>query len=338
MRSGNHWKSLAFATVALGCSASSDGYQDGARWVVPDAIAIQWESHFGESDTVLVAPAKIASTAQMIAVLDMGARRVVGLDRSTGRHAWTYAKNGSGPAELKEPADIGVDPDGDFYVIDGANGKVVWLGSDGQFIGESTSGEMTSVRSSCMMQDRRLLVFQLSVGTPIVLISKDGKKVGATNVPWASTVSAGPSMSTDPGAMMSELVRTNQGVFGGNGRQLCAYAGQTSNGLALFSEGTLRWTRSTQVEVPDDSLRASSISSISTGIRGDAVLVASIGVGESRGRFIDAYAVNDGAYLKSWTTPSKMSWVSFDSLGIVALRVTASGATISSWRLADSTR
>ncbi len=329
---------LALATLVISCSSKSDGYKDGARWVVPHAISVDWESRFEDTDTLLTAPAKIASTARIVAVLDMGARRVVGFDRSTGRHAWTYGKNGSGPAEIKDPADIGVGPDGAIYVIDGANGKVVWLDSDGHFVRESSNTEIASVRSSCMMQDRRMLVFQLSLGRPIVLVAADGRRIEASKVPWSSEAPMSSPMSPDAGALLTELVRTNQGVFGGDGRKLCAYAGQTSNGLALFSDGVLRWTRSTQVKVPDDSLRASSISSISAGVRGDAVFVATIGIGESRGRYIDAYAVSDGTYLKTWKTPSKMSWVSFDSAGLVALRVTASGAVISSWRLNDSSR
>jgi DNA-binding beta-propeller fold protein YncE len=65
---------------------------------------------------------------------------------SSGTVLDVIGSSGSGPGQLSRPAGISVDVDGDIYVVDRGNGRVLQFDRNGrhveEFIGDSTLGEM----------------------------------------------------------------------------------------------------------------------------------------------------------------------------------------------------
>ena len=66
-------------------------------------------------------------------VVDSGNHRIAVFERS-GKRLSTFAKQGSGPGQLRDPVGIGIDPSGQVYVADKGNHRLQIFTADGTYV------------------------------------------------------------------------------------------------------------------------------------------------------------------------------------------------------------
>lgn len=83
------------------------------------------------NDTTLLSPLRLRVSSGRIFVIDNTHQNLRALDQSTGELLWSYTKRGQGPAEIANV--VGVQPmsNGDVWLLDAGNGKLMLLNDDG---------------------------------------------------------------------------------------------------------------------------------------------------------------------------------------------------------------
>ena len=302
--------------------------REGERTIYAPSYQRLWSRTFGDEDTLLALPMKIALVSGTVAVIDPSVSRVVGLSITDGAVQWAYTRPGGGPGELREPSDVVAADDSTMLVIDPRNGTAVALSTDGRYR-EQFPLAAPNMRSACMPRAGRLVGFQISLGSTLVAMSLiDGASTALPN-PWplaAPTPEAG-------GLDISEFVRLSQAVLAGAGNGRCVLARQTAPGVAMFANDSLAWVNNVIPGPPVDSLRDAASTAGSVGVALGKAAVAYYGIGERRGRLIDWYDLETGRYRYSWSAPDRVSWMALNDSVIVVLHRGSAGSRISAWRL-----
>jgi len=306
---------------------------EGEREVRRDAFAEVWRRNIDSEDTLFAVPSKLLLVDDYVVVLDPSANRVVGLSRSNGERQWVFGATGSGPGEMRTPSDIEVSANGEVWVVDPGNGKILVLSPNGRLLRERLVGGVSNLRSACIRADGHVLGYQLGLSSPLVVLDTSLASRALPRFPWAVPIprsSAGLSQFE-----LSEFVRLTQSIMVSAGGDRCLLARQTAPGVAMMQGDSVLWINE-QIKPPAvDSLRENTSTAISVAIVGDRALVAYHGTGKRRGRLVDVYDASTGKYLQSWETPGGMSWISAQGKNLAVLRSRASGSSIAMWALRD---
>lgn len=107
------------------------------------------------ADSVLINPLQLVFLDSVAVVVDFGDRAVKGFSQS-GRHLWTYAKPGRGPAEIAAPAAMSVDSRGRGWLADRGTGRAYAFSSAGRLVESVTLGQMAE--RAVALGDQSLLV------------------------------------------------------------------------------------------------------------------------------------------------------------------------------------
>lgn len=99
---------------------------------------VAWDTVFtiagGIQDTVLLRPRLLAARHGLLHVYDYGDHRLKTFD-SRGQGVWQFGGSGGGPEEFGNAIDLEVGVGGTVWVVDGANGRLSQISSEGLGIG-----------------------------------------------------------------------------------------------------------------------------------------------------------------------------------------------------------
>jgi hypothetical protein len=131
------WAIVAIVGIALtGCESKvPDSVRKGPGSRTPGLSRVMqsvawdtlWSIRSSDADTVLVDPAGIVATSDLVVVLDRGMSRVIALHARTARLVWVAGRRGEGPGEFEWPAFIAADRSGGFVVGDREIGRLTFL-------------------------------------------------------------------------------------------------------------------------------------------------------------------------------------------------------------------
>jgi len=108
--------------------------------------------------------------------LDLGTNRVRVLDRTTGEQQNEFGGNDKPELALRLPGNFTMDPDGNLYITNIGNNKVIKLDQDGNFLGSfggvgDQFGEFSKPKGIALDKDKRIYV--VDGGTNVVQLFDD---------------------------------------------------------------------------------------------------------------------------------------------------------------------
>lgn len=195
-----------------------------AEWIVEDP-----------DGKLLFLPNKIAIVGDRVVVTDPKGPAVLAFDLRTGRRLWRYAREGSGPGEMRAPVIPAWHPDG-ILVADNDTRRLYLLSPAGRLLSEVPAPMGQFMTALCAFRDRSVLVSV--AGFPaqsLIVVRLDGAKATGTSYPFP--------FSASTSLMAAAIDLTERSDADG-----CLASRKTEDGMALL--GTAEAQRQTSfVEV-----------------------------------------------------------------------------------------
>lgn len=147
------------AAAAVACGPAEGSSQRPSRvyadLAIGDARPIWIRSD--KADTTLIFPNRSLLAHNRVFVTDPGGPAVSALDAATGATEWRYARQGSGPGELKSPQLLAWHPDG-LVVADNENRRLYLFDIAGHLLHETKAPHGLGITAMCSFSDGRVLV------------------------------------------------------------------------------------------------------------------------------------------------------------------------------------
>lgn len=245
-----------------------------------------------EGDTLLADPNRVAVVGSMLVLTDPVGPSVTALDTGNGRVLWRYARRGTGPGEMREPAMVVPFGPG-LLVADNQTRRFYVLDTRGRFVREAAVPKGHFVAGLCPIRSGMVVMHYAALqGSRLALIEVDSGR--QRDLPALF-----PGPARDP----------NEGVFdlSAAGNNQCIATRKTASGMVVFAvDGAAR--RGEFVErirqrpyVPVAQIRDTSQLpipfSLSSATSGNRVYVWFGGSTSCRFRCIDVYSLQSLDYL-----------------------------------------
>jgi len=297
----------------------------GGRDLRPAAFDRLWTVG-GEDEPHLFGSFRLKADSQgSLFVADYGDLGVKELT-ADGDYLRTYGMGrGQGPGELGTITDYFVERQGELWIADNSNGRILVFDRGGEL--------QRTLRLS--QQPYRLLVRSPD---DLLLMQPFAKEL------LFARVTAGGQPLAEFGRMLTDQRRSSlvlDGLIEGDGRDGFVYAGHYASLLAAYSmQGELRWVVKSVDPTPLPKLiqndkgmiwvdRGARGNAWSLSVVGDEVhVLSSMPDGLRRAVVLDTYRLDDGAYLYSRRLPERCRWATVTAQHLY----TVTDSTISKWR------
>lgn len=305
---------LPLLLVAWGCGSRSSAPAEsmwsgpqspGERTIVERSWTEAWVVG-GPGDPLLARPMHLTALDSTVVWWDAYDHAVVAASRN-GEILWRFGREGEGPGEFLDVADVAVGVDRVLLVLDSDQGRITRLSRDGRLLGHQRLPE-GYWRGLAPQPDGSVVLAGVDATEPFVRVDwvdSAGKALERLEASWAGFRN------------LSLIQRQGAIVAGADGRW--AYAFLIGNGWMPFhgTEPLAYLGRSVEhTDFPDMVVvgtRSERVTKLTTRpncsvcsgwIAGDTLHVLFGGAGDTANRVVDRYAWSDGRYLDSVVLPA----------------------------------
>ncbi|MCC6244426.1 MAG: hypothetical protein IT353_16405 [Gemmatimonadaceae bacterium] len=163
----------------------------------------QWERGGANEDDLLIEPRATKVSGDLVVVLDLGTREVIGFDANTGQTRFVKAARGTGPGEFKRPHELLRSASG-FGVLDAETARISVFSTNGALLWDATVPGAAFAEALCAPNASRVLVKRSGKVDALLLVDSTGKQLATYTLPVnvsegasfaASAKLAGPTSS-----------------------------------------------------------------------------------------------------------------------------------------------
>jgi hypothetical protein len=181
------WRDLrAFAHVTLLLASCGAPNKDFPAFSGPLQPVFQTGTG-AESDTVLLMPYRLYLWRTRLVALELTPR--VTVFDTLGHVQWMYGRTGSGPAELKEPSAVATAPNGNLWVLDPGNTRIIEFDSAGQVVITHSTAHLPLLGTDLVvLRDQVLFFAPRSENNLLRAALPDLKVLAIETLPWSDSI------------------------------------------------------------------------------------------------------------------------------------------------------
>lgn len=142
----------------------------------------QWERGGPTEDDLLIEPRATKVSGDLVVVLDLGTRDVMGFDANTGQTRFVKAARGTGPGEFKRPHALLRSASG-FGVLDAETARISVFSTNGALQWDATVPGAAFAEALCAPSASRVLVKRSGKVDALLLVDSTGKQLATYSLP-----------------------------------------------------------------------------------------------------------------------------------------------------------
>ncbi len=156
--------------------------------------ALEWDTLFqvgtqAPDDTILLSPIRAELWQNQVVVIDL-TPKLIGINRRDGRILWQYSRKGKGPGELVMPYSAQQAPNGNLWVLDPAQARIVEFDQDGTPVATHTLNDLGGlIMGFAVTGDRAHFITLSKNGFRVLEVSvPDFKLTANAPFPWPDSI------------------------------------------------------------------------------------------------------------------------------------------------------
>jgi len=314
-----------FVAATSGCdpdvqNRSSAGAPESQRKQERAMIATEWDTLWTSGgatrDTLLLNPYLISASQNGVYVFDGGASRLIAF-RPDGSVGWTFGRSGAGPDEFGGVRDLKVGADGELFVLDPRNARIVRLDAMGTVRARIPLSAVGHAEQLAAIDRERMVLFTMDQQRAFALVDTTGAVRERFSLPWVAFDALHPIARQ--GLMVPG--RGGEWIFGFSiGDGWFSFDGSAPAGSARYIEHTEFPEIRTTPEGGSRMAEYSACSACSAGVSDSTLYIHFGGYTRHRQSVVDLYSLNDRTYRGSYLLPIKATMISTAGDRIYALR------------------